>query len=75
MVVLLTKDLTWIMLLLESHKWEADEFPTELLMPEDEFKKQWDINHSMAYLAEFFNTSIGSTAVRIQKLGIDYASR
>jgi Zn-dependent peptidase ImmA (M78 family) len=55
-----------------TREWQANEFAAELLMPEGEFKRQWGINKSMAMLAEFFNTSISSTAIRIQKLGIEY---
>ncbi|MDR2437256.1 MAG: ImmA/IrrE family metallo-endopeptidase [Endomicrobium sp.] len=58
-----------------TREWQANEFAAELLMPKDEFKRQWDINKSIAALAEFFNTSIASTAIRIQKLGLEYGKR
>jgi Zn-dependent peptidase ImmA (M78 family) len=58
-----------------SREWDANEFAAELLMPEVDFRKKWEETRSMASLAEFFNVSISSTAIRIQRLGIDYAKR
>jgi Zn-dependent peptidase ImmA (M78 family) len=56
-----------------SKETDANEFAAELLMPEDVFKAKWNETKSMASMAEYFATSLDATAIRIQRLGIDYA--
>jgi Zn-dependent peptidase ImmA (M78 family) len=49
---------------------EANNFAAELLMPEEELRKLWDVNPDIERAAEIFEVSKIAMAIRLERLGM-----
>lgn len=55
-----------------TREYDAYELATELLMPEDEFRREWERCHDVAELADTFQVLISEAKKRLDMLGINF---
>lgn len=54
----------------DAHEFYADEFASNLLMPEDEVRRQYRAGAGMAVMANHFGVSLAAVQVRLRRLGL-----
>ena len=55
-----------------TREYDAAELAAELLMPEDEFRRQWENCQYVPEIADSFEVSIMTAKKRLDRLGIKY---